>query len=1780
MLKKVIIGILCFVILAVTGLGVYIYTLDWNKHKNLVAQRFSQITGLKASIDGNLNVKVFPKPSFSAGMVKFTKNGSRDPLFEINDIKADVELMPLLDNKFIITSMTLTGATTHLIISEKGEFNWKGVKGSNKNKSGNIEVSFNDVRLTNSYISYQNKQTKDEFEIPNISANISATSLKGPYRTSGKFIHNKSEISFSGDIINDNDVTLKMSINNASTGSKLSIDGTFGPKAKGNVTFDSKGLYDIVSVIFGENKFPNIYDEPLYFSFQYDHNKETTKFDNFTAKYGKQTAGSGVVNISKNDKWNIEADFDMLQFDLGLIENIAKNIVNASKSEENKFEGLKKYNANLNIKANHATYRGADVQKLILGLGLNDNAINVNRLGAVLPGDTSVKLTGKADLSSKLNYIFNSSVESKDLRVFASLFGVDLAKNAPKNNKNSIFKNANIDLELSGDLESIKLSVPQAVIDATNLSGNIGFVLNEEKNFVLVQVNASKLSFDKYLNLSLDKKSSLKDKIVHQINLAPWKGNFETEANVSISNAIYSDVAIEKLDVSFTSNDNKLLIKEFLAQGLVGADIRLIADIDNVYTDPQFNELSYTIKTNNFPMLTSSVGLNLGNKSLFKRKLFSTQGVLSGNISKFSLSSIQKFGDVEFSYTGDISLAKGEKEVYKGDIELKADNFTNFVHDIGFDYTPDIPATSFTISGAIKGNGSLFDVSNFNAYLGANNIAGDVILDITNPKTNLVANVKFDKLDINRMFNIKKKAIKLDNTTHTFIPESLISSDKFDLKFMKEMDFNIKSNISQLIWNNKNYSNSVINADLKDNILKVNKFITNRDENNINLTFEINNNSIPKISGKFDIVKFELPMLGGSIYAIDGGKLDADGSFNSLMTSKKDFIDNLNSKGRFKLFDTTLKGWDLDIIKFELEQRKSVKGFEDTVLKNLKSGKSQFSEIKGWYEINKGVAVINEATWVSPVVNMNMKLDLNLSSWKFNSEFNAFYNNASFSDILKFTFYGDLDNPTISTNLSESIERLSKLENVIAKENENKEKEKNEQTNEKRINLLNDIDDALLNIKRMSFDVTRFKPVTNNDDVLKVYNSNIKELEEAEKNLKNLQLALEKANTERELMDLEAQIAKESSRTTFVPKALEENYIVDSKYIFDDIFNKLTWLYNLAQNNTSYYNSLTDVYMSQIDFMNTTDTPVSNEMLIKAKTSMESVDKNMKKIDSLYNKMRENYLTIIDSASVADMKNNNKTTTQTLRGMLTYVKELSKQTIDSIDIFRGILGINARDYDLYMVYPPETIEDIDVNKPTVKNGEKASKTEDKVINSSVDEEKTSDVNEGVQDKKKDNLIVSFDKPNVGLSNLFNKLNKQKASNSLLSLEFAGLSNAIKNKQDDKSLVEIAQNSLPVKDNVKEEKQVIDTRENIPEADKDTNEATDINKETDLVIVEAKIDEKSNNENITDDVNKVDINESKPAINETVIIAENTDIVAPKITISEDTTQNKNKSFFTTDIVNKTKNVIANFMSKITKKKTEVAKLEDIVTDKKESKTNEIAQNDILEKKLEENINNLRDVVKENIAKDIVIADNNIITDELKEEINIKNEEIASSTTKHQPKVNPVVALNIGKNDVATNAEIEIASKLKKKTGFVVKNTNKLEETPKVENEVLEENNEPKEEVVVAEVLPVTPKLSKNEFLTMFSNINELSHPIKSSKSNSNLTDIQQNENNEEAKNKYVFADNGVKTDFSGQIGKSILSNKNKTTSLEPQNKYLFKPSFVNINKTSGIVGKKFALSVK
>lgn len=191
---------------------------------------------------------------------------------------------------------------------------------------------------------------------------------------------------------------------------------------------------------------------------------------------------------------------------------------------------------------------------------------------------------------------------------------------------------------------------------------------------------------------------------------------------------------------------------------------------------------------------------------------------------------------------------------------------------------------------------------------------------------------------------------------------------------------------------------------------------------------------------------------------------------------------------------------------------------------------------------------------------------------------------------------------------------------------------------------------------------------------------------------------------EETLMSIEADLGAEKAKLKFIPKVLEENFIVDSKYIFDDTFNKIAWMYNLAQNNSAYHTGLTDVYMAQIELLKTSESPIAEDKIQELQAGINKTKEVMDNIGGLHAKIRDNYLNIIDSSKISEMKENNEIATQALKTMLTYTKQLDEDIIANIDLFRAVLGINARDYDEYMVYPPETIEEIDVTKPTVKTG--------------------------------------------------------------------------------------------------------------------------------------------------------------------------------------------------------------------------------------------------------------------------------------------------------------------------------------------------------------------------------------------------------------------------------------------------------------------------------------------
>ena len=534
--------------------------------------------------------------------------------------------------------------------------------------------------------------------------------------------------------------------------------------------------------------------------------------------------------------------------------------------------------------------------------------------------------------------------------------------------------------------------------------------------------------------------------------------------------------------------------------------------------------------------------------------------------------------------------------------------------------------------------------------------------------------------------------------------------------------------------------------------------------------------------------------------------------------------------------------------------------------------------------------------------------------------------------------------------------------------------------------------------------------------------------------------------------------------------------------------------------------------MNQIELLNSTDTPVDEEVVNSIKNDMNTIAMDVEKISKLHSKIRDNYLDIIDTTSITRMKENNSIAEQALSTMFAYVKQLNNSLVNSIDVFRAALGINAKDYDLYMVYPPERIADIDISLPTTKNGEK---TDKKTANNKTT---SADASESLANtdssKKKGNLAFSLENLSKGLSSLMSKLDNRKKTVVISDMEFSGISNAFKATKNNNSQakeVKMAELKIeaPLAKIVKEntENKQVDKGDVRPiEAENKPLE----NKE-EIVVAEAKMQE------LPDfDVKVVDVLEAIEPLEETKI----------------NTFKTETKTI-ANNLIDKTKSLISDFVSKFTKEKAkevEVASVEPIK---------------LPEVKIEK----------------IDVEDNQESTKEVEEEI-IENKSNASNL-----KVNPVIAMNIGNNENVLK-DVKIPNITEKKKGFEKKNI--------VEKVVVAEAN--KVETPNKETKTENIDVSNDKFLKMLVLAENITP--NNIETITEVDEFEENNNFEETKNKYVNKVSRNVQYFDGNIGKSFSSKEIKDNVIMRNKKYLFKPKYQKLAKLDGNIGKKFALSVK
>jgi len=322
--KKIFLTLVILAVIAFGGVSIYVSTIDWNLHKNKIAQQFEEISGKKVVFNGEVSLSFFPSPYLSAKNIKiYNKTENAQPLAVIDEMITELALVPLIKGNFVIENMSLLDADINIKFLPNGKLNWYSqMSNSQRNKLDSVEVALNSVSLKDASVHILNEGLGIDIKLQELNAEITAESLFGPYRIDGNFVKDNNPAGFAlnlGSLSESFATSLNLVLTHPTTESYARFDGSMlssNKEIKGNFIVESKQPSNFINGLTNQVILPNEFNYPLAFSIELITNEQQIDLSSFIIKYGEHTAGAGNILIplkanSKDERRKIEAFFEM-----------------------------------------------------------------------------------------------------------------------------------------------------------------------------------------------------------------------------------------------------------------------------------------------------------------------------------------------------------------------------------------------------------------------------------------------------------------------------------------------------------------------------------------------------------------------------------------------------------------------------------------------------------------------------------------------------------------------------------------------------------------------------------------------------------------------------------------------------------------------------------------------------------------------------------------------------------------------------------------------------------------------------------------------------------------------------------------------------------------------------------------------------------------------------------------------------------------------------------------------------------------------------------------------------------------------------------------------------------------------------------------------------------------------------------------------------------------------------------------------------------------------------
>ena len=245
-MRKVPYAFLALVAVVIVGLLVGPSFFDWNNYKPQIASAVKEALGRELRIVGDIQISILPSPTLSVKRVSLDNVAGADnrEMVAFEEVEVNVEVSSLLQGKIAVKSLRLVRPIISLEVTKDGRANWDiKLPGDDKaapattpstasaRSSGGlgVNVSLESLKIEEATIIYVDARSGLREEISNLTTEIIAESLNGPFRLEGEATVRKIPTTFritAGKIVTNRPLPVSLLLGVQDTPSQVEFKGT------------------------------------------------------------------------------------------------------------------------------------------------------------------------------------------------------------------------------------------------------------------------------------------------------------------------------------------------------------------------------------------------------------------------------------------------------------------------------------------------------------------------------------------------------------------------------------------------------------------------------------------------------------------------------------------------------------------------------------------------------------------------------------------------------------------------------------------------------------------------------------------------------------------------------------------------------------------------------------------------------------------------------------------------------------------------------------------------------------------------------------------------------------------------------------------------------------------------------------------------------------------------------------------------------------------------------------------------------------------------------------------------------------------------------------------------------------------------------------------------------------------------------------------------------------------------------------------------------------------